>query len=224
MINLTQFPLPIHRTRACSDLGAIKWTTNETLTWNESHRNHRIIIECAADPQCCVTRYGFPRCWWPQRRRWWPLLLLLLLLLPLAIALCVSFRFLAATHFHIWTIAATSCAATANSHSRPLRSIHVPQQCQPALVPLAVCSRRRRHCQRRAVHSITIICLCRESSLSLSLLAHSLVSSPACVAAAPLASSQLLIEFQIAQFLGADLWPSSVLLQRLKSEIMLFQR
>lgn len=35
-----------------------------------------------------------------------------------------------------------------------------------ALVPLAVCSRRRRHCQRRAVHSITIICLCRESSLS----------------------------------------------------------
>lgn len=81
----------------------------------------------------------------------------------------VSFRFLAATHFHIWTIAATSCAATANSHSRPLRSIHVPQQCQPALVPLAVCSRRRRHCQRRAVHSITIICLYRESSLSLSL-------------------------------------------------------
>lgn len=42
---------------------------------------------------------------------------------------CVSFRFLAATHFHIWTIAATSCAATANSHSRPLRSIHVPLLC-----------------------------------------------------------------------------------------------
>lgn len=92
----------------------------------------------------------------------------------------VSFRFLAATHFHIWTIAATSCAATANSHSRPLRSIHVPQQCQPALVPLAVCSRRRRHCQRRAVHSITIICLCRESSLSLSVGSQSCVQSSLC--------------------------------------------
>lgn len=182
MINLTQFPLPIHRTRSRSDLGAIKWTTNGTLTWNESYRNHRIITECAADPQCCVTRYGFPRCWWPQRRRWWPLLLLLLLLLllPVAVALCVSFRFLAATHFHIWTIAATSCAATANSHSCPLRSIHVPQQCQPALVPLAVCSRRRRHCQRRAVHSITIICLCRESSFSLSVGSESCVQSSLC--------------------------------------------
>lgn len=60
--------------------------------------------------------------------------------------------------------------------------------------------------------------------VSLSLLAHGLVASPACVAAVQPASSQLLIEFQIAQFLGADLWPSPVLLQRLKSEIMLFQR
>lgn len=64
----------------------------------------------------------------------------------------------------------------------------------------------------------------RVVSLSLSLVAHGLVSSPACVVGAQLASSQLLIEFQIAQFLGADLWPSPVLLQRLKSEIMLFQR
>lgn len=40
------------------------------------------------------------------------------------------------------------------------------------------------------------------------------------------AGFQLLIEFQIAQFFGAhtDLRPSSTWLQRLKSEIMLFQR
>lgn len=145
----------------------MEWTTNGTLTWNESYRNHRIIIECAADPQCCVTRYGFPRCWWPQCRRWWPLLLrLLLLLLPVVPLPCVCELSLLGCNSFPYLDHCGDLVCGDRQQSFSSSAVHSCAAAVPALVPLAVCSRRRRHCQRRAVHSITIICLCRESSLS----------------------------------------------------------
>lgn len=163
LINLTQLLPSYMGANRATDLAdkSYKWSTN----MNESYRNqdHRmcwrpatlrdlprfspsvvlvVVVAPASSPSPLpsLVASAAPCCLFPVA-------------LPCLASSC-ELSFLAATHFHIWSIAATSCAATANSHPQRLRSIHMlPQSAGPGFFcfPVAVCSRRhrRRHCQRR---------------------------------------------------------------------------